>query len=185
MSIALTRPWSVEEFFASSIHQDGRYEFDGFAPVAMTGGNANHSRIAQNIYFALTGRLRGTPCGCYGPDLGVRIGNAIRYPDALVTCVKFPGTSLVAPNPIVVFEVLSPSSGGTDLVIKLREYQTVQSILHYVVVQSASAGLQAFDRPTGDHAWTARPFTPGQTVLLDAIGIEIPVIEFYDSIAFE
>jgi len=44
MNAPLRKPWTQEEFFAWVGHQDRRYEFDGFQPVAMTGGNANHSR---------------------------------------------------------------------------------------------------------------------------------------------
>ncbi len=69
-----------EEFLDWAEAQDQRYEFDGFEPVAMTGGTRNRSRIAQSIAFALRLRLRGTACEPLGPDAGVAtVGNAVRY----------------------------------------------------------------------------------------------------------
>ena len=60
-----------EEFFDWAQAQEIRYEFDGFEPVAMTGGTANHSLITQNVLVALRTRLRGGSCRPMGPDAGV------------------------------------------------------------------------------------------------------------------
>ncbi len=116
MSTALRQPrMTREEFFAWAQVQNIRYEFDGFEPVAMTGGTANHSQITQNILVALRTRLRGSQCRPLGPDAGVAtVGDAVRYPDALVTCAKVPGDARTIPGVVVVFEVLSPTSGRTD-----------------------------------------------------------------------
>jgi len=89
MNVALKQPWTVETFLNWAAQQEERYEFDGLQPVAMTGSSGWHNRIAQNLYLALGSRLRGSPCSSYGPDLGVQtVGNAVRYPDALITCTK-------------------------------------------------------------------------------------------------
>ncbi len=132
-----------EEFLDWADAQDQRYEFDGFQPVAMTGGTRNHSHIAQNIYFALRyAELRGSGCEPLGPDAGVAtIGDAVRYPDGLVTCTRGPGTDRVVPGVVVVFEVLSATSGRTDRIDKLLEYQAVPSIRRYVILEHTSVGL--------------------------------------------
>jgi len=62
MNVALTHPWTDEQFLNWAAAQEGRYEFDGLQPVAMTGGTARHSRITLNIHVALRSRLRGTQC---------------------------------------------------------------------------------------------------------------------------
>lgn len=135
MSGAICKPWTQAEFFAWDGHNHGRYEFDGFQPVAMNGGTINHNLITQNVYSALRVRLRGGRCRPMGRDVGVATaGDAVRYPDALVTCSDFVGTKLMAPGVVVVFEVLSPSSGRTDRIVKLREYAAVASIRRYVIL---------------------------------------------------
>jgi hypothetical protein len=144
MSAPFLKPWTQEQFFAWDGHQDGQYEFDGFRPVAMTGGTVNHAIITQNVAAALRGRLRGSGCGAFGPDVGIEtIGSAVRYPDALVTCAKVDGTALTVPGAVVVFEVLSPSSGRTDRIVKLREYAAVASVLgHSGIHKHGLAGFR-------------------------------------------
>jgi Uma2 family endonuclease len=149
----------------------------------MTGGSARHSRVTANVHAALRSRLRGTPCSYYGPDLGVRtIGSTVRYPDALITCTKFPDTQQLAPDVQVVFEVVSPSSGQTDRIEKVREYAAVPSIHRYVIVETRSAGLLVLHRQNQEDSWTAEALTIEDVHSLPVIGIEIPVVEFYEDI---
>jgi Uma2 family endonuclease len=170
-----------EEFLDWAAAQNQRYEFDGVRPVAMTGGTRNHSRISGNIYAALRQRLRGTGCEPLGPDAGVAtIGEAVRYPDGLVTCTRGPGTDRVVPGVVVVFEVLSPTSGRTDRIEKLREYHAVPSIRRYVILEHTSVGLTVHARLNGQDPWTATPLTEDEFLRMPEIGIEIPVAEFYE-----
>lgn len=181
MNIALRKPrMSREDFFVWAEAQDERYEFDGFAPVAMTGGTVGHSRITRNIHFALQSRLAGSGCEPLGPDAGLRtVGDTVRYPDALVTCGKADNKAREVPGVVVVFEVLSPSSGHTDRIVKLLEYRAVASIRRYVIVESASAGLTVHARAEAGANWTTTALTAEGTLDLPEIGISIPVAEFF------
>ena len=172
-----------EEFFDWVQAQDSRYEFDGFGPVAMTGGNINHSQITQNILFSLRARLRGSRCRPLGPDAGLAtVGDAVRYPDALVTCDKVRGHALTVSGAVVVFEVVSPTSGRTDRIVKLREYRAVPTIRCYVILEHNSVGLTVLTRQREDEDWTARALTSEDTLQLPEIGIEIPVAELYEDV---
>jgi Uma2 family endonuclease len=184
MNVALRKPrMTRDEFFAWAQVREERYEFDGFQPVAMTGGTMDHSQIAQNLYFALRSRLAGKACRPLGPDAGIAtVGNAVRYPDALVTCTKWAGSDRLAPSPVVVFEVLSPTSGRTDRIDKLREYSAVPSIRRYVILEHTSIGLAVFFRESGDAAWTATALTAGEALDIPEVGVAIPVAELYDGV---
>ena len=172
-----------EEFFDWAQAQDTRYEFDGFAPVAMTGGNINHSQITQNILVSLRARLHGSPCRPLGPDAGLAtVGDAVRYPDALVTCDKVRGHALTVSGAVVVFEVVSPTSGRTDRIVKLREYRAVPTIRCYVILEHNSVGLTVLTRQREDEDWTARALTSEDTLQLPEIGTEIPVAELYEDV---
>ena len=185
MNAPLRKPWTQDEFFSWAERQEGRYEFDGVQPVAMTGGSLNHDRIIGSLQVALRTRLRGGRCEPFGPNAGVDITHgAIRYPDALVTCSKVEGNARTVPGVVVVFEVLSPSSGATDRVLKLREYATVSTIRRYVILESNSIGIQVFERTSPEQHWQAAGLTSGDTLYLPEIGIEIPVDEVYDGIEF-
>ena len=62
MNVPLRKPWTQEQFFAWAENQDTRYEFDGFQPVAMTGGFNNAAAIGVNLIGVLHTRLRGSGC---------------------------------------------------------------------------------------------------------------------------
>ena len=183
MSAAL-ETMTREEFFVWAEAQDTRHEFDGFRPVAMTGGSMNHDMIANNLRFELVGKLRGGSCRPLGPDAGVATpGNKVRYPEAVVTCSEVPGRDRLVPNPVVVFEVVSPGSIRIDQVIKLREYRAVPSVKRYVVVEQDGAALIVHARQH-DESWTTTPLVAGDVLALPEIGIEIPVNAIYNGIRF-
>jgi Uma2 family endonuclease len=172
-----------DQFFDWAETQGGRYEFDGFEPVAMTGGNLNHNQIAINILVALRRRLGGTGCRPHGMDVGVAtVGDTVRYPDGVVTCSPANGLSRLVPNPVVVFEVISPTSGHVDRIVKLREYASVDSIRRYVIVESSSVGLTVHERQTAGQKWTVTSVMTGDLLSLPEIGIEILASELYEGV---
>ena len=151
-------------------------------PVAMPGGTRDHSQICQNIYAALRFRLQGTGCVPLGPDAGVAtMGNAVRYPDALVTCTTSPGTDRLVPGVVVVFEVLSSSSSRIDRIDKLLEYRAVPTIRRYVILEHASAAMTVYTRAGGQHPWIATALTEGDVLSMPDLGIDVPVLEFYEA----
>jgi Uma2 family endonuclease len=185
MNIALRKIWTQDEFFPWAEAQDVRYEFDGVQPVAMTGGTNNASGIGVNLIAVLHGKLRGSGCRPLGPDAGVEtVDNAVRYPDALVTCTKFKGEAKVVPGVVVVFEVLSPTSGRIDRIVKVREYAAVPSIRRYVILESSSIGLTVMEREGPGEAWRTTVLTSDDILRMPEIGIEISVGDIYEDITF-
>ena len=183
MNIALRKPrMTREQFFDWVQTQDGRYEFDGFQPVAMVGASINHNQISLNIHRALYSRLKGSGCRPLGPEAGVAtVGDPVRYPDALVTCTKAPGNSYLVPGVVVVFEVISPGNGWNDRIVKVREYLAVPSIRYYVIVEQNSAGLTVLERREDD-TWMATTLTGEDTLRLRAPDLEVPVAELYEGV---
>lgn len=185
MNAPLRKPWTQEEFFSWAERQESRYEFDGFQPVAMTGGNVNHSRITGSLHSALDRRLRGGPCEPLGPDAGIEtVNKAVRYPDVLVTCTRANGTDRKVPGVVIVFEVLSPSTGAIDRIVKVREYAAIPSIRRYVILEATAAGLLVLERNHPDEPWRASTLAAGDILLLPEINIEIPVDEIYERVDF-
>jgi Uma2 family endonuclease len=185
MNVPLRKSWTQEEFFTWAASQEGRYEFDGFQPVAMTGGTAGHAVIIRNLHRALDRRLRGGRCQSLGPDAGVAtVGAAIRYPDALVTCSPFDREAMTIPGVVVLFEVLSPNTSRTDRILKVREYAAVPSTRRYVILESTGIGLTVMERERADEAWRVTTLTGDETLRMPETGVEIPVIEFYEDLDF-
>ena len=134
MNVALRRPMSREEFLAREERQESKHEFDGIRPVAMASGTRAHATIQRSLAISVGGRLRGKPCQFFGSDLKVDVGHGYRYPDGFVTCTPGAGASTVVADPVVVFEVLSPSSAGLDGITRNREYGAVPSVRRYVML---------------------------------------------------
>ncbi len=185
MNIALRKPMTREEFFTWAEAQEERYEFDGFQPVAMTGGTNNHGFIADNLRATLKTRLRGSSCRTVGNDGGgiETIGGKIRYPEATITCTRVPGRTHTIPDPVVVFEVLSPSTRREDQTVKLDEYQALPSIRRYVLIDQNRILVTAHARQT-DGSWATAELREGAILDLPEVGIVLPLTDIYDEIEF-
>src|SRR5271155_240226 len=115
MNLAVRKPMSLAEFLEWEDRQELRYEFDGVEPSAMTGGTVGHATIQGNLAVAVGGRLKGKPCRFYGSDLKFQVAEGhVRYPDGMVVCRPVDRTATVVYDPVIVFEVLSPSTGRDD-----------------------------------------------------------------------
>ena len=148
----------------------------------MVGSSLNHNRIAGNLYAALRRRLRGGSCTPFMSDAGIATGrDHVRYPDVLVTCAHFDGRDKLAPEPVLVCEVVSESTARVDRVAKLREYHAIASIRRTVLLEQTAVAINVFFRD-GDHAWSAIPLGEGDTMALPELGIEIPLAEIYEGL---
>ena len=173
-------PMTVAEFLAWEETQDLRWEFDGFAPVAMTGGTVAHDTIQSNLVIALGNRLRGTPRRVHGSNLKIEVAGRVRYPDVFVACTPLSPRDTVRRDPVVVFEVLSPSTARTDRVEKMHEYWGTPSIQRYVLVEQDAISAMAFARQEG--RWFGRVLWPGDALALPEIGVELPLDELYEGL---
>jgi Uma2 family endonuclease len=182
MSAVLQRRMSLAEFLAWEEKQELRYEFNGFQPVAMTGGTLGHETIAGTLRALLYQRLRGKPCRLWGPTTKIEVQGRIRYPDAHVNCTPVSPGDTIVPEPVVVFEVLSPSTSRTDRIEKLREYQATASIQRYVILEQDSIAATVFSRMGAD--WIARALTDGDVLQMPEIGIELGLAEIYADVDF-
>ncbi|MCB8878953.1 Uma2 family endonuclease [Acidisoma cellulosilytica] len=177
MNVAMRKLMTLAEFLSWENRQELRYEFDGFQPVAMTGGTAAHAGIQVNILSALATRLRGKPCRAYGSHLKIEVAGRIRYPDAFVICTPVANEALVVAEPVVVFEILSRSTAATDLFAKNAEYRATPSIQRYVILEQGKAAAMVFTRE-GEN-WLSEILTDKDVLPMPEIGIEIPLTEFY------
>ena len=115
--------------------------------VAMAPERAAHARLKARIWRALEDedRERGLPCEALPDGMTVRIDEHTAYePDAQVHCgERLADDTVIVPSPVIVVEVLSPSTSARDIGAKLADYFRVASIRHYLIVRT--------DRPTVIH----------------------------------
>jgi Uma2 family endonuclease len=150
----------------------------------MVGGTAGHADIQAKLAVALGTRLRGKPCRFYGSDLKFQVAEGhIRYPDGMVVCSPVARTATVVRDPVVVFEILSPSTATTDRLDKAREYQATPSVTRYVMLEQDRIGATVYARAGA--AWTHEILVEGSTLALPEIEVELPLSELYEGIVFE
>jgi len=137
---------NVEEFLGWSERQpDDRYELVGGEVVAMTRDTIQHNRTKGATFRALWDAVRaaGLPCEVFIDGIAVAINeNTVRIPDIIVQCGAEPHPgAMLAESPLVVVEVVSPSSDGDDVDTKFMDYFSVASIRHYLILFPERRGL--------------------------------------------
>ena len=182
MSAALRQPLSLDDFLAWERRQERPFEFDGFAPVAMNGGTVAHSEIATNLVEALRRQLRSGPCRAFRGDLKIVVAGRVRYPDVVVSCTTVGDDADILPEPVVVFEVLSPTTAAVDRIVKNQEYRATPSIRHYVMLEQTRAAATLFSRQGDD--WVGRVLTGDTTLAFPEIGVALPLHEAYAGVTF-
>ena len=169
---------TLSDFVSWEERQDLRWEFDGFQPVAMTGGTAAHAAVQRNLIRALGNRLDGKPCQVFGSDLKVQVAGRIRYPDAFVVCSHVDPRATVITDPVIVFEVLSESTAGEDVGAKNAEYRATPSVRRYVILQQDRLAATVFSRK-GEDWVTEHAFGADAVLRLPECDVVLPLLEVY------
>src|SRR5215211_1668667 len=117
---------TVDEYLAWAEGQPGRYELYEGTVHAMSPEGAGHAQVKFAVQTALAAgiRARGLPCYMLPDGMTVRVDARTAFePDALVYCgSKVAPRSLEIPNPVIIVEVLSPSTRRIDTSAKVTGY---------------------------------------------------------------
>jgi Uma2 family endonuclease len=118
---------------------------------AMSGGSPSHALIATNFARALGNALQGSGCRVYNSDLRVHVPaiTFYAYPDISVVCGKLELTGDRQDNlanPVLIVEVLSPSTESYDRGEKFSLYRSIPSLREYVLVAQNRLSVEVFHR---------------------------------------
>ena len=169
---------TVDEFLPWAEAQErGRYELLRGEIVAMSPERAEHSRAKFNITRALATSIERTrvPCEAFVDSLAVVIDQTTSYePDVLVNCgPPVAPHSMTASNPVIVVEVLSPSTRNIDKSIKIPDYFRVPGLVHYLIVDLGRRNVLHYRR-TADGTITVAILRDG-AIALDPPGLSLDV----------
>lgn len=194
--------YTEAEYFAWEDQAPGRWEFRPDGPPdalgrhlgqirAMSGGTPDHSAIASNLGTALTNALRAAGnqlCRVFNSDLKVHCGDGVNtFPDVSVVCgaLNFYGRRRdVVINPLLLVEVLSPSTAADDRGDKWASYQTIPALQHYLLVSADRARVELYTREnTGWHfeAWEGLD----AHVSLPNLGVALALADVYALVDFQ
>jgi Uma2 family endonuclease len=152
MNVVLRRAMTVDEYLAWSERQTEKYrtELINGQVVAMAPELVLHNRIKGEIYFAFRAAVANAklPCEAMTDGVTVRVDEHTAYePDALIYCGdRLPGRTMIVPNPMVIAEVLSPTTAHTDTSAKLIGYFKLPSVAHYLVLDPENRSVTHYTR---------------------------------------
>ena len=178
---------SVDDYLQAEELATIRHEYIEGWVRAMTGATNRHNRVKLNAIMHLAVSLKGRPCFPCDSDTKVRIrrhgSTKFYYPDAQVVCESNAPTDVFQDKPVVIIEVLSPSTRATDLDEKLNAYLTIESLDFYIILEQHQP-LAIVIRRT-DAGFIRQVYEGTDAVIeLPVIGCELPLFEVYASVAF-
>ena len=175
------RPMTAEEFLAWEEAQPAKHEFVRGEVFAMTGGIDRNDTVAGNLYIRLRQQLRGTPCRVYAGDVKLRVeaADCCFYPDLMVTCSAADLASRsFKREPVLVVEVLSPSTAAFDRGAKFTEYRRLPSLAEYLLVDVERLHCDLY-RKGADGLWVLHPSGPDEAVRLASLDLVVEAAELW------
>jgi Uma2 family endonuclease len=169
---------SLDEFLAWEREQPERYEYAGGVTTMMTGGSLDHSTIASNLWTALRDKLRGGTCRAFRGDTKIIANNSIRYPDLSVTCTPVRGDEDTVLEPVLVVEVVSPSTEREDRGRKKFDYFSTSSIQQYAIIEQDARRIDLYTR--SGYRWTDEIIEGDAVLNLSSIGVEMSLDTIYE-----
>jgi Uma2 family endonuclease len=178
---------SPEDYLAAELLSPVKHEYLGGTVHAMAGAKIGHNQIAGNVFVSLAVRLRGKKCQPFNSDtkVRVRLPNQIRfyYPDVQVVCDSNSADLSFQDRPVVIVEVLSPSTRRIDESEKLEAYQTIPSLEAYLIVDSSFPSVAVYHRTDTGFKREVHSGLEG-CIKLDCIGLDLPLSEIYERMDF-
>jgi len=163
---------------------DTRYELVDGQPVAMAPPSAAHSEIAAALVSALSRRL---PAGCRSyVEAGIALperDDAWYQADVAVSCTARLARERFLSAPVLVAEVLSPSTLAHDRGVKVTDYRNLPSVQDILLVSSTARWVEHWRRAGA--VWHVLDLVGEATVRVEGLGVELPLAELYAGVVLD
>ena len=176
---------SSEEYLKGENSSEVKHEYDNGYIVAMVGASRSHNLIALTLASAIKQHTKGTPCRTYISDMKVRIqtqsNDLFYYPDVMVSCDEEPSSEYYEEKPVLIIEVLSPSTETRDKLEKLTAYSSISSLVEYLTVAQDKAEINHYSMSEGSVFMTQ--YQDGDLITLSSINLTLSVKDIYADVA--
>lgn len=171
---------TVEDYLDWAMEQEGRFELVDGVVVAMSPERISHALTKVAAWETLRNALRdkGLKCIAIPDGATVKTASDTAYePDVTVQCAPLDTDGMVADEPVILVEVVSPSSRNTDTGKKLTGYFSIPSVRHYLILDIEKRVVIHHARGQGD-AIDTRIVSEG-SLTLDPPGIDVAVADMF------
>lgn len=178
---------SPEQYLSYEEASPIKHEYRDREVYAMAGASDAHVTIALNLAVGLRSHVRGTGCRVYLSDMKAHINanNRFFYPDVMVTCDdRDQATATYKQFPCLIVEVLSASTEAFDRGDKFADYQSLESLQEYVLINAKRQRIECFRRSEG--RWVLETYTAtNETFTLSSINYEGEMAAIYEDVIFD
>jgi Uma2 family endonuclease len=177
---------SPEEYLAGEEKSQIRHEYIDGQIYAMSGGSDSHNTIALNLASGLKSHVRGGRCRVFMENMKAYIQplNCYYYPDVMVTCDERDRSSSHSKSyPCLIVEVLSDSTEAFDRGDKFADYQQLDSLQEYVLVNQKRRRVECFRR-NKEGLWVLYSYNQNESLQLTSLDFQISMEALYEDVDF-
>jgi Uma2 family endonuclease len=188
MADAAQRRMSVEEFLAWEGGGDTRYQLRDGVAVAMAPPAPAHGALVANLVAQISNALRNRPSCVVQTEVGVRSPSNVRsfhQVDIGVSCVPLVFGAQEIAEPVLMIEVLSPSSADDDRDFKLPDYRMLASVQEIVLINSRRRICEVHRRGADDRWIVDLLRRPEDRLRLETVGLDVPLSTVYANVPLE
>jgi Uma2 family endonuclease len=182
--------YSLDEYFALEQASDARFEYWDGDIFCMSGGSRAHGIISSNVHYRLRQRLEGGPCRAFTADTAIWTPALppYRYPDASAACgeLQFRHVNVLDAlvNPVLIVEVLSPSTKAHDEEEKFAAYKAIPTFREYLLIAQDEAHVVHYLR-RAEEVWERRDVTDMDASLeLESVHCALKLRDIYEGLTF-
>ena len=186
---AQPKPYITEaEYLELERAGTSKHEYFAGDIFAMTGASEQHNLIASNVVATLHRQLRGRSCRIYPSDMRLKIAQTglNTYPDITIVCgspqFTDPAKRDTLLNPIVIIEILSPSTERYDRGMKFQHYRTIASLQEYILIAQDEQHIERYTR-NEPNQWILTEASEPDTILpISSISATLALADVYEQV---
>ena len=179
---------TTEEYLELELQADVKHEYiDGYT-YAMAGASDAHVTVSLNLATLLRNHVRGSGCRVFISDMKARIEllNRYYYPDVMVTCDQRDRENTTEKKfPCLIVEVLSDSTEAFDRGDKFADYQVLETLQEYVLINVKRQRIECFRR-NQDGMWLLQSYTDQDKYFqLQSVNFEAEMSALYEDVVWD
>jgi Uma2 family endonuclease len=190
MSTLPKHRYTLEEYLALERESEVKYEYWDGEIFAMSGGTLAHDLIMGNSSDSLRNALRGKKCRVFTDNMQIKVPAAppYRYGDGAVVCgrvevERFNGADLLI-NPILIIEVLSPSTEAYDRGDKFTYYKSIPSFREYLLIAQHRPHITHYVKSDNGKWDYEETNDVGSSIYLPTIDCTLALADVYRDVEF-